>query len=402
MMSKISKLGDVCTIISGNSIPAKEKDDLYRNVNEGLFYVATKDISFNGLINYENGVRIPSKHNSKFKISKKDSVLICAEGGSAGKKIAYSERDCHFVNKLFSIKPDKYTDSKYIYYYTLGNEFQSQFKKSMHGLIGGVSLSKIKSFQITYPPILQQRSIVAKLDSAFDEIDKIKKSEETKLKKNETLIQKFLDNIFTSNKNLYKLSDCVEINPAKKEVNDLDDATEVSFMPMKDMGINNKLAIPKQKRKLKDVKGNYTYFSEGDILLAKITPCFENGKMGIASNLLNGIGFGSSEYIVFRPNKNLKNDWLYYFLNRKSFRIDGAQNMSGAVGHKRVNKDFIGNTLIPIPSVEEQEKILLTLKSLSNHSKTINKIILKKKDEMSHLKKSILNKLLSNKLVDAA
>ena len=125
-MSKISKLGDICKIISGNSISAKEKDDLYRNVNEGLFYVATKDISFNGLINYENGVRIPSKYNSKFKISKKDSVLICAEGGSAGKKIAYSERDCHFVNKLFSIKPDKHTDTKYIYYYTLGNEFQSQ------------------------------------------------------------------------------------------------------------------------------------------------------------------------------------------------------------------------------------------------------------------------------------
>ena len=76
--------------------------------------------------------------------------------------------------------------------------------------------------------------------------------------------------------------------------------------------------------------------------------------------------------------------------------------MSGAVGHKRVNKDFIGNTLIPIPSVEEQEKILFTLKGLSNHSKAIKKIILKKKDEMNHLKKSILNKLLSNKLVDAA
>ena len=204
------------------------------------------------------------------------------------------------------------------------------------------------------------------------------------------------------NKNLHKLSDCTQINPPKSEVNDLDDATEVAFMPMKDMGINNKSAIPNQKRKLKDVRGSYTYFSEGDILLAKITPCFENGKMGIASNLLNRIGFGSSEYIIFRPNKNLKNEWLYYFLNRNSFRIDGARNMSGAVGHKRLNKDFIGNTLIPIPSLEEQEKILFTLKSLSNHSKAINEIILKKKDEINHLKKSILNRLLNNKLVDAA
>jgi type I restriction enzyme S subunit len=114
-------------------------------------------------------------------------------------------------------------------------------------------------------------------------------------------------------------------------------------------------------------------------LLAKITPCFENGKMGIAFNLLNGIGFGSSEYIVFRPNKNLKNEWLYYFLNINSCRINGARNMSGAVGHKRVIKNFIQNTLNPIPSLEEQEKILFTLKSLSSHSEAINKIILKKK-----------------------
>ena len=105
MILKTSKLGEVCKIQSGNSIPAKEKDSLYRNINEGLPYIATKDISIDRSINYENGVKIPSKFYNKFKLSKKDSVLLCAEGGSAGKKIAYSNKDCHFVNKLFSIKP---------------------------------------------------------------------------------------------------------------------------------------------------------------------------------------------------------------------------------------------------------------------------------------------------------
>jgi len=248
---------------------------------------------------------------------------------------------------------------------------------------------------IPLPNIDKQKNIAARFDTIFYKIDEIKKLEKIKVEKNNSLIQKYLEKIFTTNKNLFKLSDCCEIKPLKNEVNNLDENIEVSFFPMKDLSINNKLAIPNQKRKLKDVKGSYTYFAEGDVLLAKITPCFENGKIGIASNLLNGIGFGSSEYIVFRPNKKLKNGWLYYFLNRSSFRFEGAQNMSGAVGHKRVNKIFIENKLIPIPSIVEQEKILSALENLSTFSKEINKIVIKKEKEMNSLKNSILNDLLN-------
>ena len=171
-MWKIAKLGDVCKIQSGNSIPVKDKEALYSNVNVGLPYVATKDIGFDGVIDYENGVRIPPDHSSKFRLSKKNSILVCGEGGSAGRKIAFSYKDCHFVNKLFSISMGSEMVSKYVYYYTLSNEFQSQFKKAIHGLIGGVSLSKIKGFQITYPSFSEQQRIVTKLDTAFSEIDK--------------------------------------------------------------------------------------------------------------------------------------------------------------------------------------------------------------------------------------
>src|SRR5688500_1784208 len=73
----------------------------------------------------------------------------------------------------------------------------------------------------------------------------------------------------------------------------------VSFVPMEDLGIEQKFLTPVHERPLSSVAGSYTYFAEGDVLLAKITPCFENGKLGIASGLSNGIGFGSSEYIVF-------------------------------------------------------------------------------------------------------
>jgi type I restriction enzyme S subunit len=130
---------------------------------------------------------------------------------------------------------------------------------------------------------------------------------------------------------------------------------------MENLGISQKLFIPKQERSLSEVEGSYTYFAEGDVLLAKITPCFENGKLGIAKNLKNGIGFGSSEYIVFRTNNSLYNEFLYYFLSQEEFRINGAKRMAGAVGHKRVAKDFIEDTRIPLPPLSEQKRIVAIL-----------------------------------------
>ncbi len=170
-MWKTVKLGDVCTIKTGNSIPAKKKDEFFTGV-KGMPYVATKDVGFDGDINYENGIRIPDAYQSKFKISPAGATLICAEGGSAGRKIAFSFEDCCYVNKLFSLQTDINVIPKFIYYYALSAGFQSQFKEALHGLIGGVSLSKIKDFQISIPPLAEQQRIVAKLDAAFAEINK--------------------------------------------------------------------------------------------------------------------------------------------------------------------------------------------------------------------------------------
>lgn len=130
---------------------------------------------------------------------------------------------------------------------------------------------------------------------------------------------------------------------------------------MEDLGIDQKFLVSTRSRPLAEVAGSYTYFADGDVLLAKITPCFENGKLGIATDLTNGIGFGSSEYIVFRPDTSVDKEWLYYFLSRESFRVEGAERMSGAVGHKRVAKDFIDSYPIPVPPLPEQQRIVSIL-----------------------------------------
>ena len=155
------------------------------------------------------------------------------------------------------------------------------------------------------------------------------------------------------------LSEICQIKPPKSEARRrLASTDSVSFVPMEDLGIDQKQLVPTQTRSLADVAGSYTYFADGDVLLAKITPCFENGKLGIASNLTNRIGFGSSEYLVFRPDAALDKEWLYYFLSRETFRDEGAARMSGAVGHKRVAKEFIDAYLIPLPPLPEQQRIV--------------------------------------------
>jgi type I restriction enzyme S subunit len=130
---------------------------------------------------------------------------------------------------------------------------------------------------------------------------------------------------------------------------------------MNDLGIRVKRIKATEDRPIESVSGSYTYFADGDVLLAKITPCFENGKLGIASGLTNGIGFGSSEFIVFRPKDSLDAEYLFYFLSQDSFRDAGASVMSGAVGHKRVPKEFIENLPIPLPPLPEQKRIVAIL-----------------------------------------
>lgn len=158
------------------------------------------------------------------------------------------------------------------------------------------------------------------------------------------------------------LGQACQIKPPKKEAKEHLSATDVvSFVPMNDLGIREKSLNATEKRPLEEVSGSYTYFADGDVLLAKITPCFENGKLGIARELVNGVGFGSSEFIVFRPKKSLDPEYLFYFLSQDSFRDAGASVMSGAVGHKRVPKEFVEGFPISLPPLPEQKRIVAIL-----------------------------------------
>ncbi|MCX6259266.1 MAG: N-6 DNA methylase, partial [Bacteroidia bacterium] len=131
------------------------------------------------------------------------------------------------------------------------------------------------------------------------------------------------------------LGSACTINPKKAEIKDKNQDMEVSFVPMSDLNENQASFEPKQEKKLLDVFNGYTYFQNNDVLLARVTPCFENGKAGLAKNLKNGIGFGSSEYIIFRASANVLPYWIYLAITSDTFRRIGKSKMTGTGGLQR-------------------------------------------------------------------
>ena len=132
---------------------------------------------------------------------------------------------------------------------------------------------------------------------------------------------------------------------------------------MADLNENRIAFVAKQYRILSEVGASYTYFADNDVLLAKVTPCFENGKGGIAKNLKNGIGFGSSEFYVLRSSESVLPEWIYFCVTHSLFRQAGINNMTGTGGLQRVPRKFIENYEIPLPPLEVQREIVSEIES---------------------------------------
>ena len=148
------------------------------------------------------------------------------------------------------------------------------------------------------------------------------------------------------------------INPRKNELAGLDPGTIVSFVPMAEINEHRITFQPLQEKVLSEVSASYTYFKERDVLLAKVTPCFENGKAGIARGLVNGVGFGSSEFYVLRPGLSVLPEWLYFCVMHSQFRESGIAQMTGTGGLQRLPRDFVKHFQIPLPPLEVQKEIV--------------------------------------------
>lgn len=146
----------------------------------------------------------------------------------------------------------------------------------------------------------------------------------------------------------------IELNPKT----DAPDDAEAGFSPMPMLGTNYRDEVGFETRRWGEIRKSYVHFQDGDVLLAKITPCFENGKAGLVRGMPSGIGAGSSEYLVCRTNtEGLDPRYLLAFLKTEEFLSGGEPRMTGSVGHKRVPKDYLLETELPLAPRPEQLRI---------------------------------------------
>lgn len=187
--------------------------------------------------------------------------------------------------------------------------------------------------------------------------------------------------------NICKIKEVCQVNPPKKIP--LSQDTDISFVPMSAVSTDGKVDLS-EVITVEKVK-SLSVFKDGDVIFAKITPCMENGKGAVVSNLKNGYGAGSTEFTVLRPNEtHISEKWLYYYLSQKHFRWTCQQNMTGSAGQKRVPAKYLAECLIPVPPLEEQQRIVARIEELFSELDAAVATLERTKEQLAVYRQAVL------------
>ena len=291
-------------------------------------------------------------------------------------RVILSELNIYFINLVLKHRS------------VLDSIFQTETGNVNQGNIGSENTLNLL---IPLPPLAEQHRIVQKIEQLFALVDTIETNQEAlkilvKQAKNqvlsdaiagkltyqdpndepaEELLKRIGKTTTTAADTPYgklpkgwawcRLGDIGTINPKNK----LNDELDVSFIPMTLISDGFSNVHTSEVKKWENVKKGYTHFCNEDIGIAKITPCFENRKSVIFNNLKNGVGVGTTELYILRNNKTLSfNKYIFWFIKTQEFINNGIKAFTGAVGQQRISRDFIENTLIPLPPLAEQHRIV--------------------------------------------
>ncbi|MGY8628031.1 restriction endonuclease subunit S [Chromobacterium violaceum] len=189
----------------------------------------------------------------------------------------------------------------------------------------------------------------------------------------------------------------IELNPKNACADDI----QVGFVPMPMLGTRYLDKVAHESKTWAEVKKGYTHFADGDVLLAKITPCFENGKAGIPSGLPNKLGAGSTEYFVCRPYSfALDARYLLAYFKTDQFVRSGAIEMTGSVGHKRVPKVYVTDTAIPLAPLPEQKRIADKLDSVLARVDACCERLARVQPLLKRFRQSVLAAAMSGRLTE--
>ena len=333
----------------------------------GIPVLRTTNFTNEGIINYDDVVsRKISQKNINEKYLRSGDIIIEKSGGSdkfpVGRVVYFDGPDKTYLFNNFTgvlrVKDQQMWHPRYVFYSLFSNYRRGgtrAFENRTTGLHNLKTDDYVSKYEVAGRDYEEQITICEKLDKIYAII----KYREQEIKSLDDLISARFVEMFGDplDKKIANMifADCLEFNPKKSEVKDLQDI-QASFVPMECIGTDGSFAI-KDKGIIREYYKGYTYFRDGDVLLAKITPCFENGKVAIAENCENGIGFGTTEFHVLRPRKDISNSyWIKYLLINERVHELATMNMSGSAGQKRIQTPFFEKLRIYLPPIELQNQ----------------------------------------------
>ena len=414
------RVGEISEFINGDRSSAYPNSTDY--VDDGVPFFGAADM-IEGKLSYKEVRFISEEKFASLRSGKlRDQDLVCLLRGSIGKTAKFKKNEKYnsgFINAQMVIirainqNCINYLESMLISEY---------FNKFISGVYTGTAVKQLpaetlRKLIIPLPPIAEQQRIVLSIERAFDKIKALEKDEqklqllqksfpkkmkdsllqaaiqgklteqleadgdartlvaeiqkeiarlikEGKIKKGKALPEITEEEIpfeIPDNWCWVRIGCVLQVNPR----NQLEDDLDVSFIPMALIsdGYNNKFTA--ETRKWKKIKSGFTHFSDDDVVLAKIAPCFQNLKSAVMKNLTNGFGAGTTELHVLRHNTDqIDCNYLLFFLKNPLFIKDGLATMKGTAGQQRISTDFVKEYLLPLPPLAEQQRIVERLEQL--------------------------------------
>jgi len=260
--------------------------------------------------------------------------------------------------------------------YLLSPKASAEIDKMKTGISdSGLNLTHSKFLKLEIPvvPIDVQRIVLSQYEEIVERIRVVERSLDFIKQKYSEYQRAYLHTLFYASDKLEEatlsqklpdgwefrsLNEVVSFNrPKPKDLRESSD--EVSFVPMEKVEeTTGSILLDKQISHSEGQRRSLTYFMNGDIIFAKITPCMENGKFALASNLKGGCAYGSTEFHVLTTNDELLASYLYLFLGTEDFRAEAKRAMTGAVGQQRVPKSFLESYRFPLPPIPVQQQLL--------------------------------------------
>lgn len=303
------------------------------------------------------------------------------------------------------LEPRQSWNGRYVHYLMRSPIFSEEYYRYGRGIVSDLwttRFSEMKNIMLPIPPQEEQDHIVNYLDWRVSKINRLISSKKKKIKvlkeyRKATIDEGVLHGFGRTDKKesgIYWLGEIPQswdtlpikrickVNASITETAKYKSDDElVTFLPMENVTVNGEVDCS-IKKPIGDVRSGYSSFAKGDVVVAKITPCFENGKGACLDCLDTEIGYGTTEFINLRPSDKVLAQYLYLITMAQPFRKLGEEVMSGSAGQKRVPVEFIKNFTLGIPPVEEQKEII---KELYGKLRDIDKLIEKEKETIETL-----------------